>query len=325
VVVVHRGMVGERRFDAARSLLWRPSSRACSVDRAAMPGVFISYRRRDTDGHAGRLAEDLRARYGDEKVFIDVDSIEGGVDFEKRIEHALDVADVAFVLIGDEWLGRREGAPARIQDPDDWVRREVSTMLGRSDVIVVPVLVEGAPLPSADDLPPDLARLPRLQTSDLSTRGWGYQLPALCEIVERADPGVAGGPVRRIVGRPSRATVIALTAAVIAVAVALVALLANGGGGGAGGSQASCENQAIPASSRAALAPAAGAAGPALKGVFYGSCDGTPWAMARFPGNASGVFRFEGGKWTLLGSIDEQQCTVPAALLDAWRLPRCAQ
>src|SRR6185503_20109186 len=133
--------------------------------------------------------------------------------------------------------GRRDGAPPRIQDPDDWVRREVSTMLRRSDVIVVPVLVEGAPLPSADDLPPDLARLPRLQTSDLSTRGWDYQLPALCEIVERADPGVAGGPVRRIVGRTSRATVIALTAALIAVAVAVAALMANGGGGG-GGSQA---------------------------------------------------------------------------------------
>jgi TIR domain len=324
VVVVHAGIVDERRFDAARSL-WPPSSRVCSVDRAAMPGVFISYRRRDTDGHAGRLAEDLRARYGDEQVFIDVDSIEGGVDFEKRIEHALDVADVAFVLIGDEWLGRRDGAPPRIQDPDDWVRREVSTMLRRSDVVVVPVLVEGAPLPSADDLPPDLARLPRLQTSDLSTRGWSYQLPALCELVERSAPQVAGGPVRRILGRQSRGTMVALTAAVIAAAVAVVALVANGGGGGDGGSQASCENRAIPASSRAALAPAAGASGPALKGVHYGSCDGTPWAMARFPGNASGVFRLEGGKWTLLGSIDEQQCTVPAALLDAWRLPRCAR
>jgi len=289
-----------------------------------MPGVFISYRRGDTDGHAGRLAEDLRARYGDEQLFIDVDSIAGGTDFEKRIAHALDVADVAFVLIGDEWLGRRESAPPRIQDADDWVRREVSTVLGRSDVVVVPVLVERAALPSAEDLPPDLERLPRLQTSDLSTRGWDYQLPALCEIVERADPDVAGGPVRRIVGRPSRGTMIALTAAVIAVTVAAVSLVANGGSGG-GGSQALCENQAIPAASRAALAPAAGASGPALKGVYYGSCNGTPWAMARFPGNASGVFRLEGGQWTLLGSIDERQCTVPAALLDAWRLPRCTK
>lgn len=290
-----------------------------------MPGVFISYRRRDTDGHAGRLAEDLRARYGDDQVFIDVDSIDGGADFEQRIDHALDVADVAFVLIGDEWLGRRENGPPRIKDADDWVRREVSTMLRRSDVTVVPVLVEGAPLPSAKDLPPDLARLPRLQASDLSTRGWDYQLPALCEIVEHADPGVAGGPVRRIVGRPSRGTMVALTAAVIAVAVAAVALLVNRSDGGGGGSQAACVNQAIPASSRAALAPAAGASGPALKGVYYGSCEGTPWAMARFPGNVSGVFRNQDGNWRLLGTIDEQQCSIPAALLDAWRLPRCEQ
>jgi len=287
-----------------------------------MPGVFISYRRKDTDGHAGRLAEDLRGRYGEEQVFIDVDSIGGGVDFEQRIEHALDVSDVAFVLIGDEWLGRRDGAPARIQEPDDWVRREVATVLQRPDVTVVPVLVEGAPLPTAADLPSDLDRLPRLQASELSTRTWEYDFARLCEIVERADPQVAGGPVRRLLRASPLAAALAVAGVVVAVAaVAIIALVGSGGDGG--GSSASCVNQAIPTSSRAALAPAAGASGPALKGVYYGSCDGTPWAMARFPGNVDGVFRRDGGKWALLGSIDEQQCSVPAELLDAWRLPRC--
>ena len=284
-----------------------------------MPGVFISYRRKDTDGHAGRLAEDLRGRYGEEQVFIDVDSIGGGVDFEQRIEHALDVSDVAFVLIGDEWLGRREGSPARIQAPDDWVRREVATVLQRPDVTVVPVLVEGAPLPTAADLPPDLDRLPRLQASALSTRTWEYDFPRLCEIVERADPQVAVGPVRRLLRSSPLAAALAVVGVVAVAAAVIVALLAGSGGG----SSASCVNQAIATSSRAALAPAAGASAPALKGVFYGSCDGTPWAMARFPGNVDGVFRREGGKWTLLGSIDEQQCSVPGELLDAWRLPRC--
>lgn len=289
-----------------------------------MPGVFISYRRKDTDGHAGRLAEELRGRYGQEQVFIDVDSIGGGVDFEQSIEHALDVCDVAFVLIGDEWLGRRDGAPDRIQEPEDWVRREVATMLQRPDVTVVPVLVEGAPLPTAADLPSDLDRLPRLQASPLSTRQWAFDFRRLCEIVERADPDVAGGPVRRLLRRSPRAGVVAIAGVVAGAAVAVVALLASGGGGG-GGSSAACVNQAIPTASRAALAPAAGASAPALKGVYYGSCDGTPWAMARFPGHVDGVFRREAGKWTLLGSIDEQQCSIPGELLDAWRLPRCEQ
>jgi hypothetical protein len=285
-----------------------------------MPGVFISYRRKDTDGHAGRLAEDLRARYGEEQVFIDVDSIGGGVDFEQRIEHALDVSDVAFVLIGDEWLGRREGAPARIEEPDDWVRREVATVLRRADVIVVPVLVEGAPLPTAEELPTDLDRLPRLQASDLTTRNWEYELARLCEIVERAAPDVAGGPVRRLLrGSPSGA-VLAI-AGVVAVAAVAVALVASRGGGG--DSHVACVNQAIPTASRAALSTAAGASAPALKGVFYGSCDGTPWAMARFPGNVDGVFRREGGTWKRLGSIDEQECSIPGELLDAWRVARC--
>lgn len=147
-----------------------------------MPGVFISYRRRDTDGHAGRLAEELRERYGEERVFIDVDSIGGGVDFEQRIEQALDASDVALVLIGYQWLGRREGAMARISEPEDWVRREVATVLRRADVTVVPVLVEGAPLPGPDQLPPDLERLPRLQAGELSTRDWDYQFARLCDL-----------------------------------------------------------------------------------------------------------------------------------------------
>jgi hypothetical protein len=288
-----------------------------------MPGVFISYRRRDTDGHAGRLAEDLRERFGEERVFIDVDSIGGGVDFEQRIEHALDESDVAFVLIGDEWLGRREGAPARIQDPGDWVRREVAAVLGRPDVTVVPVLVEGAPLPTAADLPPDLERLPRLQASELSTREWRYRFECLCEIVDRAVPRAAGGLVPRWLRRSPRSAVLAIASVVAVAAVAIVALLASGSGGGT--SDAACVNQAIPAASRAALTPAAGASGPALKGVYYGNCDGTPWALARFRGNVDGVFKRDGGKWTRLGSIDDEQCSVPGELLDAWRLPRCEE
>src|SRR5919197_4324531 len=174
----------------------RHGARVRSSSRA-MPGVFISYRRRDTDGHAGRLAEDLRERYGEDRVFIDVDSIGGGADFQQRIQLALDSCDAAFVLIGEDWLGRRAGAPARIMDPDDWVRREAATVLRRPDVTVVPVLVEGAPLPTAADLPPDLERLPRLQAAELSTREWDYRVRQLCEIVERVEPDVAGGTGRR--------------------------------------------------------------------------------------------------------------------------------
>jgi TIR domain len=287
-----------------------------------MPGVFISYRRRDTDGHAGRLADDLRERYGEEQVFIDVDSIGGGVDFEQRIEHALDSCDAAFVLIGEGWLGRRAGAPPRIMEPGDWVRREVATVLRRADVTVVPVLVEGAPLPTAADLPPDLERLPRLQASELSTREWAYRFGQLCEIVERAEPGVAGGPVRRLLRRSGRAGMVAIAAVAVAAAAAVAVVVASGAGGD---SSTACVNQTIPAASRAALTPAAGASGPALKGVYYGSCDGTPWAIARFPGKVDGVFKREDGDWKRLGSIADEQCSVPGDLLDAWRLPRCEE
>jgi hypothetical protein len=108
----------------------------------------------------------------------------------------------------------------------------------------------------------------------------------------------------------------------VAAAAAVAVVVASGAGGD---SSTACVNRTIPLASRAALTPAAGASGPALKGVYYGSCDGTPWAIARFPGKVDGVFKREGGDWKRLGSIADEQCSVPGDLLDAWRLPRCEE
>jgi len=66
--------------------------------------IFISYRRDDTSGEAGHLAADLRKRFGRENVFIDIDTIAPGVDFETRISQALNACRVTFVLIGNNWL-----------------------------------------------------------------------------------------------------------------------------------------------------------------------------------------------------------------------------
>jgi hypothetical protein len=83
-----------------------------------MAGIFISYRRHDTAGHAGRLSDGLSARFGKATVFMDLEAIMPGVDYEGRIREAIGSSDVALVLIGDQWLtmtsadGRR-----RIDDP----------------------------------------------------------------------------------------------------------------------------------------------------------------------------------------------------------------
>jgi len=78
-----------------------------------MPTVFISYRRDDTAGEAGRLADDLSERFGRSRVFIDVDSIPLATNFEDRIHAALDSCRVVFVLIGDQWLAARLPSASR--------------------------------------------------------------------------------------------------------------------------------------------------------------------------------------------------------------------
>jgi TIR domain len=153
-----------------------------------VPSIFLSYRRDDTSGEAGRLAEELSRRFGRSSVFIDIDAISPGINFEERIRDALDSCQVALVLIGDRWLtetlpdGRR-----RIDDDGDYVRMEVAAALARPDVTVVPVLVEGAPIPNTLDLPPDLSSLAKRNALELNSKRWRYDIGLLVDIAERQD------------------------------------------------------------------------------------------------------------------------------------------
>lgn len=150
-----------------------------------MPSIFLSYRRSDTSGHAGRLADALETRYGRDAVFHDVESIEAGALFDEAIEQAVANCRVFLPLIGDEWLnaaapdGRR-----RLDDPADFVRREVAAAL-RRDVPVIPVLLEGAVMPSEATLPPDLQPLMRHQALELSETRWDYDVQRLVEAIDR--------------------------------------------------------------------------------------------------------------------------------------------
>ena len=153
-----------------------------------MASIFISYRHEDTSGETGRLAADLMERFGRSRVFVDVNSIDAGANFERRIEGALDAAQVTFVMIGDRWLTAKlpDGA-RRIDDPADYVRQEIVAALGRDGMQVVPVLVEGARMPSAAELPDELAELSKLQARELSIKRWGYDLGQLCAVAKRYD------------------------------------------------------------------------------------------------------------------------------------------
>jgi formylglycine-generating enzyme len=122
-----------------------------------MAKIFISYRRDDTAGIVGRIDDHLRARFGKDAVFIDVDSVPLGVDFQKHIASAVSQCDLVLAVIGTNWVGET-GAERRIDDPEDFVRIEIEAALNR-DIPVIPILIDHTPMPTKADLPPSLARL----------------------------------------------------------------------------------------------------------------------------------------------------------------------
>src|SRR5580700_7137111 len=103
-------------------------------------GIFISYRRQETSHLAGRLYDRLADRFGESQVFIDVDTIEPGVDFAEEIFRAVAACNVLLAIIGPTWLtAADERGHRRLDDPNDIVRLEVEAALARA-VRVIPIL-----------------------------------------------------------------------------------------------------------------------------------------------------------------------------------------
>lgn len=151
--------------------------------------IFLNYRRKDTEDTAGRLFDSLCAHFGEERVFMDIDDIPPGVDFDEVVHEAVGKCDVLLALIGPSWLtmvdehGRR-----RLDDPADFVRIELQTALQRN-IRVVPVLVHDVAMPKAEDLPDGLQRLTHKQALSLTNTRWKYDLGKLIEALESVRPG----------------------------------------------------------------------------------------------------------------------------------------
>ena len=181
-----------------------------------MPGLFISYRREDSEGQAGRLFEGLKARFGQDRVFIDVDSIEPGRDFRRTIEERVSSCDVLLALIGRTWVraADKEGR-RRLDNPKDLVRLEIATGLSR-DITVIPVLVQGAAMPNKEELPPDLQGLAWRNALELRHTRWDDDVTQLVTTLERHCGPRRVGPQRRA-SRWLWAAVPALALSVLAV------------------------------------------------------------------------------------------------------------
>ncbi len=122
-------------------------------------GIFISYRRSDIQGAAGRLYDGLRHLFLPEQIFMDVASIEPGLNFVEVITEKISTVEAMLVLIGPRWLATQDDrGTRRLDNPNDPVRLEVAAALERK-IRVIPVLVDEAKMPSASDLPEPLKPL----------------------------------------------------------------------------------------------------------------------------------------------------------------------
>ena len=227
-----------------------------------MSDIFISYRRGTASPYARGIYERLGKQFGASRVFMDIDTMEPGVDFVEYIEKAVSSCQVLIVVIGPDWVATVDDTGhRRLDDPDDFVRVEVAAALARADVRVIPVLVADALPPRKADLPGDLVPLTRRQALEVTDGRWDYDLGVLVKTVGRVlDEGEpAPAPVAQAppdapadatappvrpgwARRPARVAIAVAVVAVIVVAAVLVS-----GTGEEGGRDAPSADQASAA------------------------------------------------------------------------------
>jgi len=151
--------------------------------------VFVNYRRSDTRHVAGRLRDLIVARFGESSVFVDVESIEPGLDYVTAIDKAVATCDVMLVLIGDGWLqASRDEGLRRIDDPADRLRLEIEAGL-KHRTRVIPVLVDAASMPKSKDLPDSLEPLARHQATRLRHESFRTDADHLLDAMARVAAG----------------------------------------------------------------------------------------------------------------------------------------
>lgn len=151
---------------------------------ADTPDVFVSYRRSDAPAAAGRLAHDLAEHFGRRRVFLDIQGIAPSRAWDQSIDSGLQHCKAGVVVVGRQWLAPgREGQVSRLHEKDDEVRREVAELL-RLKKAIFPVLVEGARLPEALDLPDPLVPLLRFQATAIDNGSWEVTMNILIREME---------------------------------------------------------------------------------------------------------------------------------------------
>lgn len=127
--------------------------------------IFISYRRSDSQHITDRIYDKLSSNYRDNDLFMDIFSIDLGVNFAKAIETTLAECAVVLVVMGDTWAKVRDKKTnqLRLFDEEDFVRKEVEYALRNPEITVLPLLVSGASMPTFSELPKSMSDLAQMK------------------------------------------------------------------------------------------------------------------------------------------------------------------
>ena len=216
-----------------------------------MNNIFISYRRDDSAAICGRIFESLDRNFGHGNVFKDVDSIPMGVPFPQYIASVLQNCSVTLVVIGRHWLDiRAPNGAHRLDNPADNVRLEIETALQQRDMIVIPVLVEGAAMPTADSLPESLRPLVLLNAAQVrNDPDYHSDIRHLQMELQSILLGSPSAETKFEPDPPNRGPLITLGALVLVVIIGVSVLFASGvlsnlfaGGDGGGGDRAAVQS-----------------------------------------------------------------------------------
>jgi hypothetical protein len=202
--------------------------------------VFVSYRREDSRHVAGRLADHLRTRF---QLFMDVETVQPGSDFTQAVGRAVGESDVLLAVIGQQWSAvRDEHGRRRLDDMGDWVVFEISAALQRG-ITVIPVLVDGARMPAAVELPPALQPLASRQAVYLRHESFAddaTRLEGVIQQVAARSPIQQPAPARRPGSRKGLiAALVALLVVLGAGTAVAINVIQNGSGRGASTGSAS--------------------------------------------------------------------------------------
>lgn len=165
-----------------------------------MSGIFISYRRQDSEDITGRIRERLAGAFGGSSVFKDTQSIPQGSEFPVILAERINDASAALIIIGPSWLSIAEKGRQRLFEPKDYVRAEVEAALSNPSLLVLPVLVRNAKMPQRDELPKSIASLAdRNAIVVRSDPDFDHDIAELIDSLLRVMPTVSGTSASRVV------------------------------------------------------------------------------------------------------------------------------